>query len=132
MSSQVIENTAIDNINAAGLKAVLNIFKKWECSNEQIQKILSVSRAALHNYKHNPEKAKLTADQLERISYILNIHATLRTVFSNPENQYGFMKMPNNNPYFNGKTPLALIATGKFGILYEVFKRIDTMRGGAW
>jgi hypothetical protein len=42
------------------------------------------------------------------------------------------MAMKNNNPYFNGNSPLALISTGKFGTLYEVFKRIDAMRNGQW
>ena len=41
-------------------------------------------------------------------------------------------RMANHNPYFNGKTPLSLIATGSFGALYEVYKRIDAMRGGQW
>jgi len=41
---------------------------------------------------------RLSQDQLTRASYVLNIHAALRTVFENPENLYGFMAMPNNNP----------------------------------
>ena len=53
-------------------------------------------------------------------------------VFTNPDNVYGFMKMVNNNPYFNGRTPLSLIATGQFGALYEVAKRVDSMRSGQW
>ncbi len=117
---------------AVGLNAVFRIFALWGCTPEQVQAILQVSRAAYYKYRENPASAKLTDDQLERISYVLNIHSALRIVFSNPENVYGFMKMRNNNPYFEGKTPLELIATGSFGGLYEVFKRIDALRGGRW
>ncbi len=117
---------------SVGLKAVFTIFAKWGCSNEQIQHILRISRAAFYKYREQPESARLSEDQLERISYVLNIHATLRMVFSNNENIYGYMKMPNHNPYFEGKAPLDIISSGSFGSLYEVFKRIDSMRGGQW
>lgn len=37
------------------------------------------------------------------------------------------MNMKNNNSYFNGRTPLSIIATGNFDSLSEVFKHIDNM-----
>ena len=117
---------------AAAFKVVLNIVDKWQWTGAEKQAILAMSRSTLHRNIQNPQQAKLTSDQIERISYILNIHQALRIVFSNRENVYGFMRMANNNPYFNGKTPLSLIATGSFGALYEVYKRIDAMRGGQW
>lgn len=116
----------------AGLKAVLNILDKWGCSAEQQQSILSLPRATYYKYREAPERANLSRDQIERLSYLANIHASLRTVFSNPENVYGFMSMENNNPYFNGRKPMDIISTGQFGALYETFKRIDAMRGGQW
>ena len=96
---------------------------------EQAQKILGLNRATYFKYKKAPEAVNLSQDQLERLSYVINIHAALRVVFDNPENVYGFIKMPNHNPYFNGKTPLELISTGHFANLYEVYKRIDALRG---
>lgn len=121
-------------VNQAGtaFKVVLNIFDKWNCTGTEKETILGMSHSTFHRNSKNPLDAKLNKDQIERISYILNIHQTLRMVFSNRENTYGFMRMENNNPYFNGKTPLSLITTGSFGALYEVYKRIDIMRGGQW
>lgn len=116
----------------AGLKAAFNILDRWGCTPEQAQKILSVSRAAYYRYRSDPAKATLTHDQLERLSYLVNIHGHLRVIFDNPENVYGFMSMENHNPYFNGKTPLDIISTGQFGALYETHKRIDALRGGPW
>ncbi|MFT5758643.1 MAG: hypothetical protein ACI9LM_003389 [Alteromonadaceae bacterium] len=118
--------------SAVGLKTAFNILAKWQCSNEQMQHILRVSRAAFYKYREQPASARLSDDQLERISYILNIHATLRVVFSNSENVYGYMKMANGNPYFSGRTPLDIISSGSFASLYEVFKQVDVMRGGQW
>ncbi|MCG8519805.1 antitoxin Xre-like helix-turn-helix domain-containing protein [Marinobacter sp. CA1] len=121
-----------DSQAATGLKVVFNILDKWGCSITQIQHILGISRAALYRYRQNPQSASLSRDQLERLSYVLNIHASLRTLFDNPKNVYGFMSLPNDNPYFNGRTPLAVIGSGQFADLYETFKRIDALRGGLW
>ncbi|TKI08347.1 DUF2384 domain-containing protein [Martelella alba] len=117
---------------AAGLKAAFAILDKWGCAPEQAQAILQVSKASYYKFRKAPLAAQLTHDQLERISYLLNIHAALRTLFENPENIYGFMTMENHNPFFNGRSPLEIIGSGHFGALYEVHKHIDALRGGQW
>lgn len=131
MQNTITRSETPPNIRA-GLKAVLNILDKWQCSPAQIQSILCISKAALYKYRQHPESASLSRDQLERISYVLNIHASLRTLFDNPSNVYGFMSLANDNPYFNGRSPLEVISSGQFADLYETFKRIDTLRGGLW
>ncbi|MDC0663357.1 antitoxin Xre-like helix-turn-helix domain-containing protein [Marinobacter sp. SS21] len=131
MQSSITQSAPPPNVRA-GLQAVLNILDRWQCSPGQIQNILSISRAALYKYRQHPESASLSRDQLERLSYVLNIHASLRTLFDNPGNVYGFMSLANDNPYFNGRTPLEVISSGQFADLYETFKRIDALRGGLW
>jgi len=116
----------------AGLKAACNILERWGCTSEESQRILGLGRAAYYKNRKEPEKARLTGDQLTRISYILNIYSALRIVFNNPENVDGFMSMPNSNGYFNDRTPLSVIATGDFGALYETFRHVDGLRGGLW
>ncbi|TGN41685.1 MbcA/ParS/Xre antitoxin family protein [Marinobacter confluentis] len=132
--SQATAVQTIDNrrLSSAGLKTVLTILERWGCTAEQAQKILQISRPAYYKYRKNPQQANLSQDQLERLSYLLNIHACLRTVFENPDNVYGFMAMKNDNPFFNGKSPLEIISTGQFAALYETFRRIDALRGGLW
>ena len=115
-----------------GLQAVINILSKWECSPSQQCHILGMKKSTFYSHKQSTSGVSLTIDQLERVSYILNIHAALRVVFDNPENVYGFMSMNNSNPYFNGKAPLDIISTGNFGALYETFKRIDSLRGSGF
>lgn len=118
--------------HGAAFKLGNNILEKWGCSAQQKQTIMGISKSSFHRYQKDPTSVTLNNDQLERLSYLANIHQALRMVFSNPDNVYGFMGMTNNNPYFNGKSPLSLISTGHFGTLYEVFKRIDSMRSGQW
>lgn len=111
------------------VRTAMKIMDKWGCTPEQQQNILQLPRATYYKYKGEADKANLSKDQLTRISYLLNIHAALRIVFSNPENVYGFMKMTNHNRFFNGAAPLSLIENGDFGGLYEVAKRVDALRG---
>lgn len=118
------------HVAASGLRAVFNILDKWQCKPEQQQAILCISKPAYYKYRKTPEAASLNKDQLERLSYILNIHAHLRTVFDNPDNVYGFMAMQNHNGFFNGKSPLDIISSGNFGALYETAKHVDALRAG--
>ncbi len=116
--------------NTVGLKTAMNILDKWGCSPEQEWQILGMKKSSYYKNRENPDSARISNDQLERISYILNMHQSLRVVFDNPENVYGFMGMKNHNPFFNGRSPLELLSSGRFGTLYEVFKRVDALRGG--
>ncbi|MEH6595341.1 MAG: antitoxin Xre-like helix-turn-helix domain-containing protein [Colwellia polaris] len=125
------QNTPPKINSSVAFKLGSNILEKWQCSASDKQAILGLTKSSYYRFQNN-ESATLSSDQLERISYIANIHQALKMIFSNPDNIYGFMAMKNNNPYFNGNSPLALISTGKFGTLYEVFKRIDAMRNGQW
>lgn len=135
MTMQVQETTVAwpqSTMAAIGLKTVFVILERWQLSSEQQMQVLQLSRSAYYKHKKDPSGASLSRDQLLRISYLLNIHAALRTLFDNPENQQGFMAMPNQHPFFNGATPIQLIGSGDFGALYEVHKHIDGLRGGLW
>jgi len=119
---------------AAGLKAAVAILEKWGATGEQGNAILRVSRSTYARAKRRDPgwEVSLDGDQLTRISLVLNMHAALRVIFDNPENLYGFMSMANHNGYFNGKSPLEVIAQGGILSLYEAFRRIDSLRGAQW
>lgn len=132
MSTRVATEHAPAINHSAAFTLGNNILDKWGCSAVEKYTIMGISKSAYYRYQADPSTVSLSNDQLERVSYLANIHQALRMVFSNSDNIYGFMKMVNNNPYFNGRTPLSLIATGQFGALYEVAKRVDSMRSGQW
>ncbi|WP_087026498.1 MbcA/ParS/Xre antitoxin family protein [Thaumasiovibrio subtropicus] len=116
----------------AGFKAATVILDGWGCTQAEMLSILRLSKSSFYSFRKDSEKVRLDDDQLERLSYILNIHSALRIIFDNPENVRGFMTMPNHNAYFEGRKPLAIIASGKFSDLYEVAIRIDALRSGIW
>ena len=114
----------------AAISTALNIMDKWSCSEKEKMALLGVGRSTLHKYQAAPDSARLTPDLLERISYLLNIHAILRILFENPENVYGFVNMPNSNPFFDGKAPMEILSSGLMSALYEVHRHLDGIRDG--
>jgi len=102
-----------------------NILDKWGGSLAQKARILGMTEVAYQKINDTP---RFTNEQQDRLSYILNIHHALCSIFSNPDNIEGFMTMINNNPYFKGRTPLSLIETGDIKALKEVFMHIDVIQ----
>lgn len=117
-----------------GLRAAVGILEKWHASSDQACRILRISRSTYTRAKQrDPDwSVTLDADQMQRISFVLNIHAALRLVFDNPENVYGFPAMANHNEFFNGRAPLEIMSQGDMISLYETFRRIDALRGALW
>ncbi|MBZ9780347.1 hypothetical protein K9857_02120 [Pseudomonas sp. REP124] len=117
-----------------GLRAAVGILEKWQASSDQVCRLLRISRSTYTRARQrDPAWAvALDADQMQRISFVLNIHATLRLIFDNPQNVYGFVSMANDNEFFNGRSPLEIMAQGDMISLYETFRRIDALRGGQW
>jgi uncharacterized protein (DUF2384 family) len=114
----------------AAVGTALNIMDKWSCSEKEKMALLGVGRSTLHKYQAAPASARLSPDLLERISYLLNIHAVLRILFENPENQYGFLRMPNKNRFFDGQAPMDILSSGLVSALYEVHRHLDAIRDG--
>ena len=115
---------------AIGLCAAISILDKWGASAKQACAILRISPSTYGSAK-NKENTDLTVnldvDVMHRISLVLNIHSALRLIFDNPENVYGFVGMKNDNEFFNGRTPMDIMAQGDFVSLYETFNRIDSL-----
>jgi hypothetical protein len=90
------------------LKSALSILAKWQATESQIEAILTNNKSAID----------------ERCSYILEINQALHIAFNNPSNIIEFMQMQNNNPFFEGRRPLDIIANGEIETMKEVTNRI--------
>jgi len=121
-------STTQKTLGAAGFNACFNILQKWQCSTAQMHTILGLTTRQYNRAKRCPISVNFNRDQLERMSLILNIHSVLRTIFTNPKNIYGFIKMDNHNPFFSGQSPLALIEQGSLITLYHVYKHIEVLK----
>lgn len=111
-------------------KAVLTIFAKWQCTTEEAQTLLGIKRSTWFKYKSAPETASFSHDLVERISYILNIHAALRILFSNPDSVYQWVRKPNKAPFYNGRSAMEIMLQGRVVDLWAVASRLNAERGG--
>lgn len=123
------------NLNLEALEAFKlgnNILDNWGCNDTEKAVILGISEDMSRPLQRSQNDTSLNIEQLERISYLINIHLALSTLFSNRHNVNGFMRMVNNNEYFNGKTPLATIVNApcKTTAIREVFRRIESLSTG--
>lgn len=134
MAVALQEQAFTKNQCVTGLRAAVGILEKWGASSDQACRILRISRSTYTRARQrDPDWAvTLDSDQMQRISFVLNIHAALRLVFDNPENVYGFPSMANDNEFFNGRSPLEIMSQGDMISLYETFRRIDVLRGAQW
>ena len=124
-------NTKVSNLQLqAAFKAVVNLLEKWQCSTEEMQLLLGLKRSTLFKYKSSPEKALISKDLSERLSYLLNIHAALRILFSNSQSIYGWVRKPNFSPFFNGRTAMSIMLQGRVIDLWAVASRLNAERGG--
>ncbi|WP_417582614.1 antitoxin Xre-like helix-turn-helix domain-containing protein [Nitrincola sp.] len=108
----------------AALLAVLNILEKWGCTTEEKMALLGVeTEAVFYDYQRDP--IDISLDTMERLSYLLNIHALLRTQFSDPASVYGWVKKPNSSTFFDGRSAMDVMTQGKVVNLYEVMRRLN-------
>ena len=105
-------------------KTAFDILDKWEYLPQKSALILGIKKSVYDDNCKDINKATFSDEQLERVSYILNIHAALRTLFDNSENLYGFMSMNNHNAFFDGVKPVDIITTGRLDDLNDTFKHI--------
>jgi len=119
-----------DNQIKTAFKVVLNIFDKWHCSTEEALVLLGLKRSTWFKYKGNPESATFSHDLIERISYLLNIHAALRILFSKPESVYSWVRKPNHAPFYNGRSAMDIMLQGRVVDLWAVASRLNAERGG--
>lgn len=114
---------------AVGLRAALRILDGWSATNSQVCSILRISVASHQRVLKNSGAAiRLDKDQQQRVSLVLNIHASLRKIFENADNVRGFPRFKNANAFFEGRSPLEVMAQGDLISLYETYKHIDQLQ----
>lgn len=116
-------------LGPAGIRAFFNIARLWELSQHEQQTLLALPRSTLAKYRAHPETARLSPDTLERISYLLGIYKALQILLPRTEAADGWVRRPNTNPLFGGRTALDRMLSGRVADLYVVRHYLDGQRG---
>lgn len=112
----------------AGLTAFFSITEEWGLDSEQQRVLLGgPGRTTFFDWKKK-RKGKLSRDTLDRLSYLLGIYKALHILFSD-QTALQWLKNPNDDPLFNGKSPLDYMLSGQLVTLADVRRYLDWARG---
>lgn len=114
--------------NAVALKAFFGITDKWMLTSQQASILLGIPLSTFYRWKEQ-RTAPLSADTLERISYILGIYKALRILLPNENAANTWIHKPNSAILFGGKSALEKLLVGRVIDLADVRRYLDAQRG---
>ncbi len=118
-----------ERLSAPALKAFFNIMARWSVRDEDARALLGdVSNGPFYEMKRKPDRV-LDRDRLTRLSYLVGIFKALNILHSRPLADR-WVHLPNSNPVFAGRTPLAYMIRGGMPAMQTVRRLLDARRAG--
>jgi antitoxin Xre/MbcA/ParS-like protein len=115
--------------SAAGLRAFARIAEVWGLSVAEQQTLLGISsRSTYFKWKKDPH-VRLPRDTLERLSYLLGIYKALQILLPQARAADEWVRRPNEEPLFTGRSALERMLSGNVADLYLVRQYLDSQRG---
>lgn len=112
--------------------ALLGFFKlaaSWGVRDDDARELLGgLSSSTWYDWKKHPDRV-LEVDRITRISYLLGIYKALHILYGDKLADE-WVHLPNTNPVFAGRTPLAYMLAGGLIAMQTVRKLLDARRGG--
>lgn len=123
------DTQARKRLSAPALRAFFPIADAWRLSVVEQRALLGWPAAStFHKYKSgNP--GTLSFDTLTRLSLILGIYKALQLLYPEPALADAWVRLPNTNVMFGGRTPLDLMTGDGIDGLYRVRRLLDGRRG---
>jgi uncharacterized protein (DUF2384 family) len=107
-----------------------NLAQAWKMDvAEQRAALGGISKQTIYNWRAHPERARLTSDQLDRVSYLLGIYKALHIIFTRPEQADTWIRRPNAATPFGGKCAAELLFSERMEDLIRVRRYLDGVRG---
>ena len=119
-----------ERLSPAALRAFFNIVARWGIRDEDARALLGgLSNGPYYKWRKEPDRT-LDTDMLTRISYLVGIFKALNILYGQALADE-WVRLPNTNPIFGGRTPLAYMLMGGVPGLQTVRRLLDARRGGA-
>jgi hypothetical protein len=112
---------------AASFRAALNLFRKWEITDDQAAVLLDLPRRTFARWKADGP-GRMGRDGRARLSNLMGIHKALRIIFREPARGYAWIKAPN--AAFGGRSALDVMLGGELTDIMRVRRYLDAERGG--
>ena len=116
-------------LTPSAVKAFLMISEGWKLRDEDARQLLGgMSNGAFYELKRRL-RGTLDQDRMTRISVLIGIFKALNILYSkNLADRW--VQLPNENPMFEGETPLAYMIKGGQPAMMRVRQLLDSRRGG--
>lgn len=117
--------------NAVGLRQALAIAQDWKLGQAELARLLGTTTRTVQRWRDQATEGRLelSADTVERLSYLLGIHKALQILLPTPDNRLLWLRNANAAPPFGGQAPLARMLSGQVADLYVVRHYLDGARG---
>jgi hypothetical protein len=112
---------------AAMFRAALNLFAKWELTDEQAATLLDMPVRSYRRWKAEGP-GRISRDGRARLSNLMGIHKALRIIFSEPQRGYAWIR--TGNTAFAGASALDVMLGGELTDIMRVRRFLDAERGG--
>ena len=112
---------------AAMLRAVVNLFKRWELTDEQAATMLDLPHRTYARWKAGGH-GRIDRDTRARLSNLMGIHKALRIMFHEADRGYRWIGAANDT--FGGRSALDVMLGGELTDLMRVRRFLDAERGG--
>ncbi len=113
----------------AGLRAFVRIAEAWGLTVAEQLRLLGIgSRSTFFKWRREQDP-RLPQDTLERLSYLLGIYKSLQILLPDPRAADEWVRKPNNEPLFGGRSALERMLSGQVADLYVVRQYLDAQRG---
>jgi len=112
---------------AAMFRATLNLFDKWDLTDEQAATLLDMPLRSYRRWKADGP-GRISRDGRARLSNLMGIHKALRILFT--EVQRGYVWIRAGNAAFAGASALDVMLGGELTDIMRVRRYLDAERGG--
>jgi uncharacterized protein (DUF2384 family) len=113
---------------AGAVRGFFRIADVWKVNRSERATLLATTPRSIDRWKKSAESAKLTRDQIERVSYVLGIYAGLHAILAESQLADDWVRRPNAD--FGGASPLDRMLAGNVGDLADVRRYVDAWRVG--
>ena len=116
-------------LSGPALRAFFNTARAWQLSTTEERGLLGwPPSSTFHKYKSG-DAGVLSFDTLTRISLVLGIYKALHILYAEPMFADHWLRMPNANQLFAGRTPLAFVLDSGIDGLFQLRRLLDSRRG---
>lgn len=123
------DKNVLKRLSPPAARAFLKMSELWELRDEDARRVLGgMSNGAFYEWKKK-SRGPLDQDRLTRISVLTGIFKALNILYSKKLADR-WVQLPNENPMFEGDTPLTYMIKGGLPAMLRVRQLLDARRGG--